>query len=115
MVDNSLKDTKDIKESLLKPKKNANSIKKNKASGDAKKSSAPSASSKPNILNMLNNLPPKKTTPIKITQIKCQAPRVETSVNESKEWHIVQEKDPEMIDETVNKNSIDKEIENVEG
>ena len=64
---------------------------------------------------MLNNLPPKKSTPIKITQVKCQAPRVQSSVNESKEWHVPSSKDEEQNEENKNENNAEKDNEHVEG
>ena len=64
---------------------------------------------------MLNNLPPKKTIPLKLSQIKCQAPRVETSVNESKEWQVLTEKESEQKVESGDKNSVDKETCGVGG
>ena len=42
-VENSVKDTKDLRDSILKPKKNGNSIKKNKACSDVKKPTASAA------------------------------------------------------------------------
>ena len=72
----------------MKPKKSANSIKKNKESIVSIPTSVPTTSTKPNIWTMLSSLPMKKTSPIKISQVKCHAPKIDSCIDDSKEWHV---------------------------